>query len=42
MPPSLFKACESQKDLLECRLQEDLFAASVSGVTHDPETAPAV
>jgi predicted AAA+ superfamily ATPase len=28
--------------VLEGRLQEDQFAASVSGVAHDPETAPAV
>ncbi len=42
MPPSLFEACEPHEDVLEGRLQEDQFAASVSGVAHDPETAPAV
>jgi len=42
MPPSLFDACEPHEDVLEGRLQEDQFAASVSGVAHDPETAPTV
>jgi Predicted ATPase (AAA+ superfamily) len=37
-----FRRVSRTADVLEGRLQEDRFAASVSGVAHDPETAPAV
>lgn len=40
--PVLIDACEPRQDVLEGRLEEDHFAASISAVAHDPENTPAI
>ena len=41
-PPILTEACQPRTDVLEGRLEEDRFAASIGAVAHDTENTPAV
>lgn len=40
--PDLFEACEPRNDVLDGKLTEEQFAASIGAVAHDPRETPAI